>query len=178
VTTVIQGGSSSVTALTGSTEEAQFHSVPPPSVQTNDGRPDPGAADAAPALRRSNSIRVFRVSRAASAVSGAAGRRQGCRGPSMNRDQAAMAASGAAFANGSNDGADVAVRTPLSFAEFVLFRECGQARQLAAGEALFRRGDLGTTMYVIEQGAVELDFGEDLPPSIWGRWSSSASSAC
>ncbi len=80
----------------------------------------------------------------------------------MNRDQAAVAASGAAFANGSNDGADVAVRTPLSFAEFVLFRECGQARQLAAGEALFRRGDLGTTMYVIEQGAVELDFGEDL----------------
>lgn len=80
----------------------------------------------------------------------------------MNRDQAAVAASGATLAIGSSDGPGVAARAPLSFAEFALFRECGHPLQLEAGQALFRRGDLGTVMYVIEEGAVELDFGEDL----------------
>jgi diguanylate cyclase (GGDEF)-like protein len=50
----------------------------------------------------------------------------------------------------------------LTADEFVLFQQVGRACQVEAGERLFRRGDLGTTMFVIVQGAVDLDFGDDL----------------
>ena len=46
--------------------------------------------------------------------------------------------------------------------EYALFEKIGRPRLAAAGEALFRRGDLGTTMFVIAQGSVDLDFGDDL----------------
>nr|WP_228760487.1 GGDEF domain-containing protein [Lysobacter niastensis] len=35
-------------------------------------------------------------------------------------------------------------------------------RRVDAGQVLFRRGELGTTMFVIAQGSVDLDFGDDL----------------
>jgi len=50
----------------------------------------------------------------------------------------------------------------LTAQEYELFAEIGRVRRTYAGEVLFRRGDLGTTMYVIARGAVELDFGDDL----------------
>jgi diguanylate cyclase (GGDEF)-like protein len=50
----------------------------------------------------------------------------------------------------------------LTADEFALFAQVGRVRGVEPGERLFRRGDLGTTMYVISQGEVELDFGEDL----------------
>ncbi|MBW3549910.1 MAG: GGDEF domain-containing protein [Proteobacteria bacterium] len=50
----------------------------------------------------------------------------------------------------------------LTSAEFELFAQLGRARRVSAGERLFRRGDLGTTMYVVGSGEIELDFGEDL----------------
>ncbi|NUS39631.1 MAG: GGDEF domain-containing protein [Lysobacter sp.] len=50
----------------------------------------------------------------------------------------------------------------LTAEEFALFAQVGRARAVEPGERLFRRGDLGTTMYVISQGEVDLDFGEDL----------------
>ena len=46
--------------------------------------------------------------------------------------------------------------------EYALFAQVGQVRRVVAGERLFRRGDLGTAMYVVAQGAVDLDFGDDL----------------
>src|SRR5687768_5021046 len=46
--------------------------------------------------------------------------------------------------------------------EYAMFAEIGRMRRTYPGEVLFRRGDLGTTMYVIAEGAIELDFGEDL----------------
>ncbi|MEO6364977.1 MAG: GGDEF domain-containing protein [Luteimonas sp.] len=46
--------------------------------------------------------------------------------------------------------------------EYALFAEVGRARRIEAGERLFRRGDLGTAMYVVAQGAIDLDFGDDL----------------
>jgi diguanylate cyclase (GGDEF)-like protein len=55
--------------------------------------------------------------------------------------------------------AGVAALTPE---EFALFAQIGRARAVEPGERLFRRGDLGTTMYVISQGEVDLDFGDDL----------------
>jgi len=50
----------------------------------------------------------------------------------------------------------------LTSAEYTLFAQVARTRRFAAGERLFRRGDLGTTMYVIASGAVDLDFGDDL----------------
>jgi diguanylate cyclase (GGDEF)-like protein len=55
-----------------------------------------------------------------------------------------------------------AAAAALTPAEYALFAEVGRPRRCYAGETLFRRGDLGTTMYVIAQGAVDLDFGDDL----------------
>ena len=50
----------------------------------------------------------------------------------------------------------------LSDREYALFASIARTRRTYAGEALFQRGDLGTTMYVIVEGAVELDFGDDI----------------
>ncbi|WP_246371689.1 GGDEF domain-containing protein [Marilutibacter penaei] len=50
----------------------------------------------------------------------------------------------------------------LSAGEFGLFAHAGRMREARAGEPLFRRGDLGTTMFVIEDGEVDLHFGDDL----------------
>lgn len=64
-----------------------------------------------------------------------------------------------------NRRADVEVLEPaasLTTEEYGLFAQIGRARRVEAGERLFRRGDLGTTMYVIADGAVDLDFGDDL----------------
>ena len=46
--------------------------------------------------------------------------------------------------------------------EFALFAKVGRMRQLKRGEQVFRRGELGTAMYVVTQGAIDLDFGDDL----------------
>ena len=60
---------------------------------------------------------------------------------------------------------DIAVLEPaasLTAEEYALFAQVGRPRRVEAGERLFRRGDLGTTMYVIAGGAIDLDFGDDL----------------
>jgi len=61
--------------------------------------------------------------------------------------------------------ADIEVLEPaasLTSEEYALFAEIGRQRRVEPGDKLFRRGDLGTTMYVISQGSVDLDFGDDL----------------
>ena len=50
----------------------------------------------------------------------------------------------------------------LTAAEYSLFAQVARTRRVDAGERLFRRGDLGTGMFVIASGAVDLDFGDDL----------------
>lgn len=64
----------------------------------------------------------------------------------------------------SSLGASPGERAPtsLSAEESALFAAVGRARRTYAGEVLFRRGDLGTAMYVIVEGAIDLDFGDDL----------------
>lgn len=57
----------------------------------------------------------------------------------------------------------------LSAAEYALFEQVGRPCLFASGESLFRRGDLGTTMYVVVQGGIELDFGDELMPRRLGR---------
>jgi diguanylate cyclase (GGDEF)-like protein len=50
----------------------------------------------------------------------------------------------------------------LTAAEYALFAQVARTRKVESGQRLFGRGDLGTAMFVIAGGAVELDFGDDL----------------
>ena len=56
----------------------------------------------------------------------------------------------------------------LSDAEFVMLRGAGPSRRVPSGEVLFRKGDLGHNMYIIETGEVRLDFGDGLPAKVLG----------
>ncbi|MFZ5607370.1 MAG: diguanylate cyclase domain-containing protein [Pseudomonadota bacterium] len=46
--------------------------------------------------------------------------------------------------------------------EYALFAQVARPREVEAGRHLFRRGDAGDAMFVVANGAVELDFGDDL----------------
>ena len=54
------------------------------------------------------------------------------------------------------------VHAVLSPEEFDLFARFAHRRTLRAGDCLFRRGHRGSSMFVIAEGEIELDFGEDL----------------
>jgi diguanylate cyclase len=56
----------------------------------------------------------------------------------------------------------------LSDAERGLFVSVGQRRELAPREMIFRRGELGRTMFVIESGRVQLEFGDGLADKLIG----------
>lgn len=56
----------------------------------------------------------------------------------------------------------------LSDAEFVMLRGAGPSRRVAAGEMLFRKGEIGQNMYVIETGEVRIEFGEGLATKLLG----------
>jgi diguanylate cyclase (GGDEF)-like protein len=56
----------------------------------------------------------------------------------------------------------------LSDAEFVMLRGAGPSRRVPADEVLFRKGELGHNMYIIETGEVRLDFGDGLPSKVLG----------
>ncbi len=51
----------------------------------------------------------------------------------------------------------------LSAIEFDLFLGTGEPILVATGQTLFRRGEAGRHMFVVESGRIELDFGDDLP---------------
>lgn len=50
----------------------------------------------------------------------------------------------------------------LSDAEFALFCAVGARRELARGETIFRKGEHGRSMFVIESGEIDLEFGDGL----------------
>jgi diguanylate cyclase len=56
----------------------------------------------------------------------------------------------------------------LSEREMSLFARAGERRELAPGRAVFRRGELGRNMFVIESGRVLLEFADDLPDKLIG----------
>nr|WP_144898139.1 GGDEF domain-containing protein [Luteimonas cucumeris] len=56
----------------------------------------------------------------------------------------------------------------LTADEYALFAEFASARRVQGGERLFHRGDHGATMFVVAQGRVELDFGDDLTAKLLG----------
>ncbi len=56
----------------------------------------------------------------------------------------------------------------LSDEECALFAQVARERPMAAGEPLFGRGDAGGTMFVVQRGSVQLDFGDDLVGKVLG----------
>lgn len=56
----------------------------------------------------------------------------------------------------------------LSDAEFALFRRAGSERTVAKGEMIFKRGELGRSMFLVESGRVQLEFGDGLPEKLIG----------
>ena len=56
----------------------------------------------------------------------------------------------------------------LSDAEFVMLRGAGPSRRAAADELLFRKGEIGHSMFVIETGEVRIEFGDGMPHKLLG----------
>lgn len=73
-----------------------------------------------------------------------------------------LAVPSACDANNQRPATSDLATAALTADEYALFAGIGRPRRAYAGEVLFRRGDLGTTMYVIADGEIELDFGDDL----------------
>ncbi|MGH8062432.1 MAG: diguanylate cyclase domain-containing protein [Pseudoxanthomonas sp.] len=80
----------------------------------------------------------------------------------MNSENVALVAGYAPGLPATGEASNDPTTAVLSAGECELFAQVGRVRPVAAGEKLFTRGEMGTTMYVILQGAVALDFGEDL----------------
>lgn len=64
-------------------------------------------------------------------------------------------------------------RTPLlprqlSDAEMFLFVNAGRRREVQPREVIFTRGELGRSMFVVESGSVQLEFGNGMPDKIIG----------
>jgi diguanylate cyclase (GGDEF)-like protein len=73
-------------------------------------------------------------------------------------------------AEAPNRGATHAVLLPrqLSDREAALFGRVGECRDVAAGEVIFRRGELGRSMFIVESGQVQLEFGDGMPDKVIG----------
>lgn len=56
----------------------------------------------------------------------------------------------------------------LSDEELALFVGAGQRRELVAREVIFRKGELGRAMFVIESGTIQLEFGDGMPDKLIG----------
>ncbi len=56
----------------------------------------------------------------------------------------------------------------LSDTEFVVLRGAGPNRRVPAGEVLFRKGEIGHSMYAIETGQVRIEFGDGMPHKFLG----------
>lgn len=56
----------------------------------------------------------------------------------------------------------------LSDAEFVMLRGAGPNRRVATDEVLFRKGEIGRSMFVIETGQVRIEFGDGMPHKLLG----------
>ena len=62
----------------------------------------------------------------------------------------------------------VLLRRQLSTAECELFARVGERRDIQPGEIIFRRGELGRSMFIVETGQVQLEFGDGMPDKLIG----------
>jgi diguanylate cyclase (GGDEF)-like protein len=58
---------------------------------------------------------------------------------------------------------------PVSDAELAAFASIGTRREVAAARMLFRRGEAGRCMFIIESGQVNLGFDGDIPDKVIGE---------
>lgn len=56
----------------------------------------------------------------------------------------------------------------LSEPEAALFARVGRNRQVQCGEVIFRRGELGRSMFIVASGQIQLEFGDGLPDKLIG----------
>ncbi|MEO5625654.1 MAG: GGDEF domain-containing protein [Dokdonella sp.] len=56
----------------------------------------------------------------------------------------------------------------LSDQETELFARVGERRDVDADEIIFRRGELGRSMFIVESGQIQLEFGDGLPDKLLG----------
>ena len=77
-----------------------------------------------------------------------------CRGTWVGEGVAAQMQGNAGLQAEDDPGGSVLVAS-----EYALFAQVGRPRRVEAGQRLFHRGDLGTSMFVTASGAVDLDFG-------------------
>lgn len=56
----------------------------------------------------------------------------------------------------------------LTEIEFTLFASIGHPRSVPPGETIFRKGERGRAMFVVESGEIRLEFGDGLPPKLVG----------
>jgi diguanylate cyclase (GGDEF)-like protein len=56
----------------------------------------------------------------------------------------------------------------LSGQELALFERAGRRREVAPGDVIFRRGELGRSMFIVESGQIQLEFGDGLPDKLIG----------
>ncbi len=56
----------------------------------------------------------------------------------------------------------------MSAQEMQLFASVGEREDLASGQAVFKRGEFGRSMFVIESGRILLEFAGDLPDKLIG----------
>ena len=65
-------------------------------------------------------------------------------------------------------GRTVFLPRQLSEEELALFVSVGQRREVVPRETIFRKGELGRAMFVIESGTIQLEFGDGLPDKLIG----------
>ena len=56
----------------------------------------------------------------------------------------------------------------LSDEEYALFSRVGRRRELKPGEVIFSRGELGRSMFIVESGQIQLEFGDGMPDKLIG----------
>ncbi|WP_395621172.1 diguanylate cyclase domain-containing protein [Dokdonella sp.] len=70
-------------------------------------------------------------------------------------------------------GAAARLRAPLlprelSEQELALFASVSERREIHQGEVIFKRGELGRSMFVVESGQIRLEFGDGMPDKLIG----------
>jgi diguanylate cyclase (GGDEF)-like protein len=60
------------------------------------------------------------------------------------------------------------LRRQLSDDECALFERVGARRAIQPGDIIFRRGELGRSMFIVESGQVQLEFGDGMPDKLIG----------
>ena len=56
----------------------------------------------------------------------------------------------------------------LSERELALFVTASERREVDSGEVIFRRGELGRSMFIVESGQIRLEFGDGMPDKLIG----------